>query len=174
MYRVYCLRDKTDKIVYIGYTTRSLHNRWRSHKNQHPEREHLSIQLLQEVELKDMAKTLEIMYIRQYDTMHPKGLNIAFGHTNNDGEILLKTGKQTRFGTRMKYPGEEEKRKARAKEAISKICSKPVRCINTGQEYPSARACAKALNLNTSALSMVLRGKRAHTKGLRFEFIVPK
>lgn len=173
MFKVYCLKNKY-KIVYVGYTTRSLHNRWRSHKNTFPERKELTIELIQEVETKAQAKALEVLFIKQYNTLHPNGLNFALGHTNSDGKQLAISGISTRFGTRDKYPGEEEKRKQEAAKSSSRACSKPVRCINTGIEYPSARSCAKVLGLQTSALSQVLRGKRPHTKGLKFEFIVPK
>lgn len=170
MFRVYCLKD-LDKIVYVGYTKRSLHNRWRHHKNTYPERAKLVIELIQEVDSKEQAKTLEILFIKQYNTLAPNGLNIALGHTNSDGKNLLEVGKSTRFGVRDKYPGEELKRKQRAAERTSALCSKPVICLNSGLEYPSARACAKALGLQPSSLSLVLRGLRPHTKGLKFKFI---
>lgn len=167
MYKVYCLKDKS-KIVYIGYTTRSLHNRWRSHKNNYPERANLAIELIQEVLTKKEAKELEILYIKKHNTLSPNGLNIALGHINNDGSSLKEFGKKTRFGARDKFSGEEEKRKQNAAKATSETCSKKVECIDTGVIYSSQRACAKALNLQPSSLSLVLRGLRPHTKGLRF------
>jgi len=170
MYKVYCLKDN-DKIVYIGYTTRSLHNRWRHHKNTYPDRARLVIELIQETDNKDQAKALEILFIKQYNTLVPNGLNIALGHANNDGKKLTEYGKNTRFGFRARTKEEELKRKTKAATATSKACSKPVICMNTGIKYPSARACAKALGLQPSSLSLVLRGLRPHTKGLKFKFI---
>jgi hypothetical protein len=131
------------------------------------------IRLSTQLRCKHQAKALEILFIKQYNTLYPNGLNIALGHTNDDGKNLLESGKKTRFGVRDKYPGEEEKRKTQAAIRTSEVCSKPVQCVNTGIIYPSARQCAKQLNLQPSSLSLVLRGKRPHTKGLKFVF-VPK
>lgn len=172
MFKVYCLKNK-DKIVYIGYTKRSLHDRWRSHKNSHPERVNLLIELIQEVETKDDAKSLELMFIKQYNTLVPNGLNISLGHANHDGSRLLQSGVHTRFGNRKKYEGEELRRKSKAAVESSKVCSKPIKCLNTGTIYPSLRACAKALGLSSGNLSQVLKGKRPHTKGLKFIYVCP-
>lgn len=173
MFKVYCLKDKNRRIVYVGYTKRSLHNRWRSHKNAYPERENLVIELIQEVETKDQAKSLEVMYQKQYNTLFPNGLNVALGHANHDGSRLIVPGIKTRFGNRLKSEEEEIKRLTSLRVAIIKT-RKPVRCINTGFVYESITACAKALELSVGNLSLVLKGKRPHTKGLRFEFIEPK
>lgn len=173
MYKVYCLKDRNE-IRYIGYTKKTLNWRLKKHKREYPDqRSNAVIELLQEVDTKDQAKSLEVLYTLQYKTRET-GWNIALGHINNDGASLKLSGMNTRFGNRERYPGEEEKRKANAALGAARACSKPVRCITTGLEYPSARACAKALGLQTSALSLVLKGKRPHTRGLKFEFIVPK
>ena len=176
MFRVYRLLDKQNSTKYVGYTSRTLHNRLKRHRSEFPDqRGQATIELIQETDTKEQAKALEILFTIQYNTLSPNGWNVALGHTNNDGSSLLESGRNTRFGIREKYVGEEEKRKSAAAKAVTDKCSKPVKCITTGIIYPSARACAKALNLQTSALSQVLRGKRPHTKGLKFEFYsVPK
>lgn len=168
-YKVYCLKDKTS-VVYIGYTKRSLHNRWRSHKNVYSDRSNLSIELIIEVDSKEQAKTLEVMFQKQYDTFLPKGLNVAVGHTNNDGKSLRVAGQPTRFGNRPKYPGEEQSRLRGLRRAIAQT-RKPVVCVNTGIIYESINRCAKELNLSAGNLSLVLKGERPHTKGLKFEFV---
>ena len=170
MYRVYCLKNKKDEIVYVGYTSRSLHDRWRHHKNTFPERIDLKIELIQEVELKEQAKSLEVIYIRQYNTLSPNGLNIALGHANNSGEKLKISGIKTRFGNRPKTYEEEQKRVHNHKEGIKKLY-KRIRCINTGIEYESLGHACKELDLHRSALCRVLKGQRSHTKGLRFEYV---
>lgn len=170
MYRVYCLKDKQGNRVYVGYTGQELSARLSGHKRSYKDRKDLVIELIQEVETKDQAKALEVLYQRQYNTLHPNGLNIALGHKNNDGRNLIISGYNTRFGNRPKSEAEEQKRKSAAKEGVKK-CQKPVRCINTGIVYPSITICAKSLGLSMGNLSMVLKGKRPHTKGLRFEFV---
>jgi predicted GIY-YIG superfamily endonuclease len=165
MYKVYALLDK-DKIVYVGYTKRSLHDRWRRHKQDYPERERLKIQLLQEFENKEQAKAAEVLFQKQYDTVK-NGLNKCYGHTNHDGSRLIEPGRNTRIKSGQKL--NEELRIKNLREAI-KNQRKKVRCTNTGIEYESISECAKVLNLSIGNLSLVLRGKRPHTKGLKFEF----
>lgn len=165
MYKVYALLDG-DKIVYVGYTKRSLHDRWRRHKNDYPERKRLKIQLLQEFENKEQAKAAEILFQKQYNTVEA-GLNKCYGHINHDGSRLIESGKSTRIKSGQKL--NEPKRLKNLKKAIEKQ-RKRIRCINTGIEYESISECAKVLNLSLGNLSLVLRGKRPHTKGLKFEF----
>lgn len=47
---------------------------------------------------------------------------------------------------------------------------KPVICIDTGEEYPTATAAAKALGLDRPAVTMCCLGKRKTTKNLKFIF----
>ena len=171
-YRVYCLKNRDDVPVYVGYTSRSLHNRWRHHKDVHPDRAKLVIELIVETDNKEQAKSLEVLFQKQYDTIFPDGLNVAVGHRNSDGKLLAESGKKTRFGIRNKYPGEENKRKQLAKEAMQRK-GKPILCITTGVIYPSINACARQLDINPGSLHAVLTGKSRYTKGLRFEFLVP-
>lgn len=48
--------------------------------------------------------------------------------------------------------------------------SKKIKCINTGEEFISITDAALKLGLQTSKISMVLSGKRPHTKNYKFEF----
>lgn len=165
MYKVYALKDG-DNIVYIGYTKRSLHERWRSHKNTYPERERLNITLLQEFETKDQAKAAEVLFQLQYKTVE-NGLNKCYGHVNHDGSRLIESGEKTRIKKGQKL--NEPKRLKNLRKAIESQ-RKRIRCVNTGIEYDSISECAKVLGLSVGNLSLVLKGKRPHTKGLRFEF----
>lgn len=165
MYKVYALLDG-DKIVYVGYTKRSLHDRWRNHKNNYPERSRLKIMLLQEFENKEQAKAAEILFQKQYKTVE-NGLNRCYGHVNHDGSRLIEAGKKTRIKSGQKL--NEPQRLINLRESIKKQ-RKRVRCLNTGIEYNSISECAKVLGLSIGNLSLVLKGKRPHTKGLKFEF----
>jgi predicted GIY-YIG superfamily endonuclease len=175
MFKVYCLKAGF-KIVYIGYTKRHLHARWRHHKNMHWSRKFLGIELIKEVNTKQEAKDLEIQLIKQHNTLVPNGLNKALGHINNDGLNLKIDGLETRFGMRSQYPGEEEKRKKRAAIGTSKRCSKSVQCIETGKIYSSLRECAKDIGVCNAMICFVLKGQRKHAKGFTFRYIkiVPK
>lgn len=166
MFKVYALLNKTGQIVYIGITKRSLHDRFRHHKTTFPERSDLKIQLIQEFENKYQAQEAEILFQKQYDTVE-NGLNKIYGSINHDGSRLTGPGIPTRFGNREKTAGEELKRLKNLKEAI-KEQRKKIKCVNTGIEYESISMCAKVLGLSVGNLSMVLQGKRPHTKGLKF------
>lgn len=55
-------------------------------------------------------------------------------------------------------------------EAAHKACKKRVRCVDTGIEYESVTAAAKAIGSGQSSLSTHLLGKRNSCKGLTFEY----
>lgn len=46
-----------------------------------------------------------------------------------------------------------------------------IKCIENNTIYSSVYECSKTLNLNISCISLVLNGKRKHTKGFTFERI---
>lgn len=48
--------------------------------------------------------------------------------------------------------------------------SRPVICLDSGVEYPSAKAAALALNVNRSGVAMCCPGKYKSTKNLHFKF----
>ncbi len=58
-----------------------------------------------------------------------------------------------------------------ARKTIGKKVSKPVRCIETGEVFPSGKACAEAMGVKTSNLSNVLQGKLNRTGGFTFEYV---
>ena len=47
--------------------------------------------------------------------------------------------------------------------------SKKIKCLNNGEIYESQNAAARALGLDVSAISKIIRGKLKATKGFRFE-----
>ena len=170
MYKVYCLKDIIGKIVYVGYTGKSLRTRLTGHRSNHKDRSDLSIELLQNAKDKTEAKSLEIQYQLKHNTLYPNGLNRCLGHKNNDGQKLLIAGINTRFGKRPKTDIEEQKRKEAARLSQMRL-RKPVRCIETGIVYESVSMCAKTLGLSVGNLSMVLNKKRPKTQELHFEFV---
>ena len=52
--------------------------------------------------------------------------------------------------------------------------TKPVRIIETGEEFDSVKKCAAALNSHPSDISHVMSGKRKSLKGLTFEYVNTK
>lgn len=56
-------------------------------------------------------------------------------------------------------------------EAANNACKKRVRCIDTGKEYESITAAAKAIGAAQSSLSDHLLGHKRNCKGLSFEYV---
>lgn len=48
---------------------------------------------------------------------------------------------------------------------------KSVRIVETGETFPSVKACAEHLNTYSTAISQVLKGRRPHYKRMTFEYI---
>lgn len=167
-WKVYALLDKKGTVKYVGYTSQTLAARLARHHRWAPEKRSLTIKLLQEFSNKEQAKAAEILFQKQYNTVE-WGLNKCYGHANHDGSRLIEAGEATRFSATNR-PKNEAKRLRHLKKAIERQ-RKPVRCVNTGITYPSISECAKVLGLSVGNLSMVLKGKRPHTKGLKFEFV---
>lgn len=160
-YKVYLIRNKEKKVVYVGFTTRTIYQRFLEHvsKKKVSHEEH-KVELVTEWLTLDEAVTLEAMLIAQYDTI-ANGLNISPKH-NTHSEATLKKTRVARSG------------KTNTTEHNSKIGdsnSKQIICLNNGKVYKSAREAAKDLCLQYSKISLVLNGKRNHTKGYRFKFL---
>lgn len=49
--------------------------------------------------------------------------------------------------------------------------NKPVRCLDTGQNFESVKAAAEYLNVRPSVMSGAVLGKQKTVKGFRFEFV---
>lgn len=58
------------------------------------------------------------------------------------------------------------------RQKLSKSSGKPVRCLNTGEEFCSSYEAAAKLGINRVLINNCCRGKQASTSGgLKFEFI---
>lgn len=58
-----------------------------------------------------------------------------------------------------------------SKTARGQGTSRSVRCLETGRIYPSIRSAARELGISEYGISLVLRGKKKTTHGMRFEYI---
>lgn len=182
-FKVYALRNKQNKIVYIGLTRVSLQKRYEQHiwKKQ-LNREEYKIELIQDNLTQEQAAELEKMLIIHYNTVND-GLNGAYGsatgnsvyHTEETKEYLRSLKK----GIPVSKEHADKNRKARIgmknsekhKKAVSDGVSKPVMCLENGIIYKSGREAAKLLNLNYSKICLVCYGKRHTTGGLHFVFV---
>lgn len=148
-YRIYCLKNKEGKIVYIGMTTYVLEERLGGHIKKYKHRKNYSIELIRETTCKDEAKKLETYYIDLYDTVN-NGENITYGMgRKNLGANKTSFKKNNGFG---------------------KICKYKILCIETG-DVGSAKELAEKLNLNRHRIYDVCNGRRKSHKNLTFKII---
>lgn len=150
IYRIYCLKNELNKIVYVGQTSRDLEVRLGEHKRRFENRKNYTIHLLEEVIDPNKADELETYYINKFDTVI-NGENITYGKgTKGLGK------NKTSFKKGNKY---------------CKMGTKKVECIETGEIFNSIRECAEYFNLNEKRISDVCRGVRKTTGKKHFRFI---
>ena len=152
LYRIYCLKNQFDEVVYVGQTVRELECRLSEHKRRFPNRENYTIHLLEEVETVEMADELETKYIIEYDTVN-NGENITYGKGRKGLTGLNATKSSFKKGN-----------------TFGKLGTKKVECIETGEIFDSITECANKLNLNPSKISAVCKGKRKSTGKKHFRY----
>lgn len=181
-YKVYLIRDKVKKIIYVGLTGQELSRRFNQHcsKRQWKHTDY-AIELVQEYLTLLQAVELEEMLIVQYQTrlyglnVSPKSIN---GYSNEHSEAMKEKWSKERRGVPVSPEHAAKNRVARLgktnsehhKAMVSQKKSKPVMCLNDGLLFPSARKAAAHYKTSYSKISNVCTGKRAHTRGLRFKF----
>lgn len=93
--------------------------------------------------------------------------NKANNHVDNLEWCTYSENMQHAYRTGLQKPIASQIESSLARSA--EVRRKPVRNINTGVEYPSIAECAKAENINHSAVSAHLAGK---VKRPRFEYMI--
>ena len=78
IYRIYYLKNKENKVVYVGQTRRDLETRLRDHRKKFPNRKDYTIHLIAETNDKNIANELETFNIKRFDTVN-NGENITYG-----------------------------------------------------------------------------------------------
>lgn len=150
IYRIYCLKNELDEIVYVGQTNRELSVRLSEHKRRFENRKYYTIHLLEETTDLDKANELETYYIKKYNTVE-NGENITYGK-----------------GTKGLGANETSFKKG---NTFCKMGTKKVEFIETGEIFDSITECSKKLNLDASNISAVCKGKRKSTGNKHFRFI---
>jgi len=162
-YKVYCLKDRLNKIVYIGATRcRYLSQRF-GKKYKTFDCSGLKIELIESFDNEKQMFELESMLIKHYglnnllnktettDLGHPpKGLNHA-------GCFKKGENGDSRFGNKRKDAAYESR-------------AKPIICSN-GTEYSSVSEACRKLNLQSSNILKVIKRLRNHTGGYKFQYI---
>jgi len=183
-YKVYCLRDINDIIVYVGCTKRSLEKRFKEHiKEKNLISSDYKIELITAFDNpKDMFQ-LEYMLIEHYKLQYT-GLNLNPGNPKRISSTYITSSKsKVKKLTRKSWvPTEEQKQRLKTlrcgyknspehQKILVESRKRKVLCIETGKIYSSAKQAAEELNLQRSKISAVCKGKRITTGKLHFKFI---
>jgi len=178
-YKVYLIRNReTNIVVYVGLTSQPLWKRLNQHLRKRGWiRDQVTIELVQEHLTIDEGVILEEMLIENYKTRScgfnkaPQAKNgYSTLHSEDQKEIWSKKRKGRFAGDRATRNG--KRNSLSQNEKIGKVNSKPVICVNDGQVYSSLRQAAKTLSLSESKVSLVCSGKRSHTKGYIFKYLI--
>lgn len=193
MFRVYCLKNRNEEIVYVGQTRQPLAKRLHNHKAKDG-REDCTISLIVETDTMEKALMLEAMYIQQYglNELQNKSEGYDKNHVTRDHyreDDKDKTNgfykhKQSEYAKQVlseRSQGNSYAKGNRARtgrknseywqQRITEAKSKKVMCIDTGVVYDSVKEAARELGLHNSKISNVCHGKRNKTGGLRFKFV---
>lgn len=190
-YKVYVLKEKDGKIVYVGQTRQPLSRRYSAHKcsRRFPHNDY-TIELVSDFDKPEPMYKLEGMLIEQYDLVD-NGWNKSFGYSqcpeqvSQKGELNSFYGHKHRkevcdaIGKRSIGNDYAKGNKSRTghknskehNKTISEKKSKKVMCIDTGEVFKSGRQAAEKMNLQRSKISLVCNGKRKSTGGYRFCFV---
>lgn len=89
---------------------------------------------------------------------------------DKDGKIVFSEEHRKHISEATKGICRSEETRKRMSEAQVKT-KKPVRCIDTGEEFESMTAAMKKFNIDKNLISRVCSGRNKTAKGLRFEYV---
>ena len=163
--------------VYIGITTRSLnerihggyrHNKYFRRAIEKYGWENIQTEILADSVTAAEATLLEQYYIEAFESKdHTKGYNIEDGGVQRNSSSEETRRKISEAAKRRHTPISAETREKLRKKAKRK----PVRNIDTGEEYESLRDAARAMGHSYKHISDVCHGRRLTACGYRWEFI---
>jgi group I intron endonuclease len=103
LFNIYKITNKINGKSYIGQTKYSVKRRFNQHSKSYLPIgaairkygvENFEVSVLNIVETKDEANTFEIFYIKEYDTISPRGYNLAEGGGGSTGYKLSEEARQ--------------------------------------------------------------------------------
>lgn len=171
---MYLIRQRpTNEIKYVGLTRQTLHRRFLGHVQRRKlDPKEFFMELIQEDISLAEAVTLEEMLINQYET-RKTGWNISPASINGYSNFHSPEQKQKWSQERKGKPFKGRQLRtspnsAEHNDKISEANSQPIICLNDGKVYKSLREASKKLGLSESKISLVINGKRPHTKKYKF------
>ena len=196
MIKIYRITNLVNSKIYIGQTKSSLKQRWNKHcsKTSHCKlllnsinkygKDKFTIELIEELENKDIANHREQELIKSNNSMFPSGYNLTNGGFSFEHSQItkvkiglahkgLKRSKSAKLNMSKASLGKvisEQQKQAISNTLLKKSKARSVICIDTGISYRSARYAAKCMNLNIGGLSKVLNNKQNTVNGYRFKY----
>lgn len=191
---IYKVTNRINGKVYIGQTKQSLHKRWSNHccKNSHCSilhsaikkygAENFTVEQIDVAASKEELDKKEIYWISHFDSVAPKGYNISLGGGGNRGHIpseetLLKRsaalkGIHTGDANPAKRPDVRKKMSDAAKRRIGdhSCRGKAVKCIETSQVFPTAKAAGEYIGCTYKNVAAVCNGKRKTCGGFHWAY----
>lgn len=164
---IYKITNIVNGMFYIGQTVQPIHIRFGNHCNGKSHckylnnaiklygRNNFTIEILKNIkmnnksELKILLNQEEIKFIKEFNCVAPNGYNLTFG------------GDCPKFS--------QESILANAKKH-----KKPIKCNETGEEWPSIKECAESFGVRSETIHRVLRGVRDYFHDMSFSYINPE
>ena len=141
LYKIYCLKDQTGTIRYVGYTSLSEARRMAEHRHSHPERRTYTFHVLDVFDNKPDALAAEREYIKQLCPVE----NIAPGQGYPDSLVI-------------------------GREIVHAKQSKAVYCPELEQTFVSVNEAARQTGANRNKVKECCQGGRNTTHGFHFQY----
>lgn len=178
---IYLIRNTLNGKVYIGQTTKSLHERKLGYSKEIKKHgaarpiiwamrkyglDAFSFEVLKDdIYSKEELDNWERYYIKKYHSLcSENGYNLELG-----GNGVGKHSEETKRKISIAQIG--PKNHMYGKTGERNVTSKAVVELTSGKIYPSAMIAAKSLNLSNSHISSVCRGERGSTGGYVFRYL---
>jgi group I intron endonuclease len=177
---IYKITNTINDKVYVGQTTRDLHERIASHKYCAGNRtnnlpiynamakygfDNFTFEEIDNASSIEELNKKEELHIEQLGSLFPNGYNLMSGGQNRlDSEETKKKKSRSRkilLSNKENHPN-WGKTSGKAKRVL---------CLNNNVEYVSARKAAIELDLDPSAIPRVCKNEFSNTKGFRFKYL---
>ena len=113
---------------------------------------------------------LGIDEVKQLVSKRFKGKKLTEEHKKKCSDAIKKVPRTKEWVEKIAQKLRGRKRPPEANVAAAKAVSKAVVCIDTGEEFPTGRAAAKAYKTSPTAISLACRGKQDKAAGKTWRF----
>jgi len=171
-YYVYAHIDADGEIVYVGKG--SYDRAWNIKGRDTPHQEwmmatlpNLAITFLKESMIEKEAFWAENEFIKQYNPKFNNSLS-RYGTTNSN----YRHGNRVGVKRNPKFKPDGTPNPEYNPNLRQGNSARPIKCVTTGIEYPSAKEAAMVLSIDPSGITKALKGKVKSTMGFVFEYVI--